>query len=70
MEYGVAANDLFCIGYSDGSTMHMSKAELLDKLTDTNNPKLKEDERWILRDKLTDWRFVLCGIHGVHARCA
>ena len=54
---GVTANDRFIIVYRNNSTLEMSKAELIAKLTNLEDERLKEDPRWQLRDKLTDWRF-------------
>ena len=54
---GIAANDMFAVGYKDGTKIEMSKTELVSKLTDLNNEKLTGDSRWKLREKLTEWRF-------------
>ena len=51
------ANDRFVVKYSDGSSLEMSKSELVGILT-VETDKLAADERWQLRSKLTSKRFV------------
>ena len=55
---GLASNDKFGIYYpGDKQWITMSKAELVAHLTDETNPKLAEHPLWLLRSKLTAWRF-------------
>ena len=54
---GLAAKDRFKIVFSNKTTMSMSKAELVGKLTDEEKSGLAEDLRWQLRKKLIQYRF-------------
>ena len=55
---GITAKDTFTVSYSNKQTMEMSKAELVDKLTDVFASTLASDERWQLRSNLVEYRFV------------
>ena len=55
---GVAANDIFLLKYKNKTTLKMPKAELVSKLTNLEDPRLQEDSRWELREKITTYRFV------------
>ena len=43
---GVAANDVFVLKYSNRQTLEISKAELVSKLTNLDDPRLQADGRW------------------------
>ena len=63
-----AASDKFVVSYSDKTTIEMSKAELVDMLTDEKKSKLMDDPRWCLRKKVTKYLYVAfsCFMLDVH----
>lgn len=66
-ESGNSHASIFTVKYSDHSTMTMSKAELVQLLTQ-HDERLARDSRWILRGKITSARFVAfsCFMLDVH----
>ena len=50
--------DVFTLKYTNRETMLMAKGELITHLTNANDPRLLQDDRWQLRGSLLDFRFV------------